>query len=449
MIGATPLFNTWGPLIGLAIAIVLIVFKLHPFFSLLIGAIIGGLLGSIGNFQGLPTIVTAITTGAGGMATSVLRILASGVLAGALIMTGAAEKIANSIIKLLGKKLSIIAVAISTMIICMVGVFIDISVITVAPIALSIGKKTNLPTPAILLAMIGGGKAGNIISPNPNTIATAEAYKIPLMDLIVRNIIPAVCALAVTILISLIMVKVYRKKKMKAAAEGNVEANVEVEEKVEEAPKTTNTEEPVKKEPNIFQALAGPLVVIAILILRPTANVDIDPLIALPVGGIVTILVCGYAKNTIKIMEFGLSKVVGIGVLLLGTGAIAGIISNSSLQTDLKNLLTMMNLPAFLLAPFSGFLMAAATASTTSGTTIASQTFSQTLISSGVSPLGAAAMTHASATILDSLPHGSFFHATGGSVSMEFKDRLKLIPLEACVGLTSTVVSVIIFLIIG
>ncbi|HCK89018.1 MAG TPA: gluconate:proton symporter, partial [Erysipelotrichaceae bacterium] len=44
---------------------------------------------------------------------------------------------------------------------------------------------------------------------------------------------------------------------------------------------------------------------------------------------------------------------------------------------------------------------------------------------------------------------GSFFHATGGSVNMSIGDRMKLIPYEACVGLTSTIVSVILYLIMG
>lgn len=50
------------------------------------------------------------------------------------------------------------------------------------------------------------------------------------------------------------------------------------------------------------------------------------------------------------------------------------------------------------------------------------------------------------ATVIDSLPHGSFFHATGGSVNMAIKDRMKLIPYEALVGLTSTVVSILVYL---
>ena len=69
------------------------------------------------------------------------------------------------------------------------------------------------------------------------------------------------------------------------------------------------------------------------------------------------------------------------------------------------------------------------------------------MIEKGVSALDAGAMIHAGATVIDSLPHGSFFHATGGSVNMQIKERMKLIPYEALVGLTSTVVSIIVYLI--
>jgi gluconate:H+ symporter, GntP family len=54
-------------------------------------------------------------------------------------------------------------------------------------------------------------------------------------------------------------------------------------------------------------------------------------------------------------------------------------------------------------------------------------------------------MIHAGATVLDHLPHGSFFHATAGSVHMEIKERLKLIPYESLIGLTLTVISTLIF----
>lgn len=416
-------FTTLGAIVGLVIAIVLIIKKVQPAYGLILGALIGGLIGG----GGLDKTVTTMVSGAGSMMSSVLRILTSGILAGALIKTGSAQKIAETIVDKLGEKRAVAAIAIATMIICAVGVFVDISVITVAPIALAIGERTKLSKSGVLLAMIGGGKAGNIISPNPNTIAVSEAFKLDLTSVMMRNLIPAICALIVTIIIAGRLTKrqgdPITAKDLESASESSL--------------------------PGFWAAFAGPLVVIILLALRPIAGIAIDPLIALPVGGIVCVLVTGNARQLIECTEFGLSKVIGVAILLIGTGTIAGIIQASALQYDVTRLLNAMNMPAFLLAPLSGILMAAATASTTAGATVASQTFASTLLKAGVPGLSAAAMIHAGATVIDSLPHGSFFHATGGAVYMDIKNRMKLIPFEAMVGLTSTVVSVIVYLIAG
>ena len=193
-------FTTLGALIGLVLAIVLIIKKVHPAYSLILGALVGGIVGG----GGLTGTVDTMVSGAQSMMSSVLRILTSGILAGALIKTGSAEKIADVIVSKLGERFAIVSIAISTMIICAVGVFVDISVITVAPIAMAIGLKAGYNKPAILLAMIGGGKAGNIISPNPNTIATAEAFQTDLTALMMRNIVPGHrLLLIVTILLAI------------------------------------------------------------------------------------------------------------------------------------------------------------------------------------------------------------------------------------------------------
>ena len=145
--------------------------------------------------------------------------------------------------------------------------------------------------------------------------------------------------------------------------------------------------------------------------------------------------------------EFGLSKVVGVSVLLIGTGTIAGIIKASGLNADMIRLLNACHLPVFALAPVSGLLLSGATASTTAGVTIASQTFSGALLAAGVPATAAAAMMHAGGTVFDALPHGSFFHATAGAVGIGVKDRLRLFPYGELVGATTTVVSVVVYMI--
>ena len=416
-------FTTLGAIVGLIIAIILIIKKVQPAYSLILGALIGGLIGG----GGLANTVSTMVSGAGSMMSSVLRILTSGILAGALIKTGSAEKIAETIVEKLGEKRAVAAIAIATMIICAVGVFIDISVITVAPIALAIGKRAGLSKSGILVAMIGGGKAGNIISPNPNTIAVSEAFEQDLTAVMMRNAVPALFALVMTIFLASMLVK----KKGDEITSADMESSGE------------------KNLPGFGAAVLGPVVVIIMLALRPIAGIAIDPLIALPVGGFISMIATGKIKNCVEYMEFGLSKVVGVSILLIGTGTIAGIIKASALQYDVTNILEAMNMPAFVLAPLAGILMAAATASTTAGATVAAQTFAPTLLANGVSGLAAAAMIHAGATVLDSLPHGSFFHATGGAVNLSIGDRMKVIPFEAAIGITSTIVSVAIYLIMN
>jgi GntP family gluconate:H+ symporter len=406
-----------GAIIGLIIAIILIIKKVHPAYGLIIGALVGGLVGG----AGLTGTVTLMMNGSKGIITAVLRILTAGVLAGVLIESGAAGKIAETIIDKLGETNSLIALSIATLVLTAVGVFIDVAVITVAPIALAIAKRANLTKTSILIAMIGGGKAGNLMSPNPNAIAASDSFKLPLTSVMSAGIIPGIVGLIITCIIA-------KKLVNKGSYVEQNEISVTAEEK-----------------PGFLPAIIGPVVAILLLALRPLFNISIDPLIALPVGGAAGALAMGRIKNINKYASAGLAKMSGVAILLLGTGTIAGIISNSGLKDVIINSLNAVGLPAFALAPVAGILMSGATASTTSGTAVGSQVFGPTILELGVKPLSAAAMIHSGATVLDHLPHGSFFHATGGSVFMEMKERLKLISYESLIGLSMTTVSTVIF----
>ena len=70
-----------------------------------------------------------------------MRILAAGVLAGVLIESGAATTIAETIVKKLGETRALLALALATLILTAVGVFVDVAVITVAPL--------RWPSPAV------------------------------------------------------------------------------------------------------------------------------------------------------------------------------------------------------------------------------------------------------------------------------------------------------------
>ena len=413
-----------GAIIGLAIAIVLFIRKFSPVYSLLLGAVIGGLLGGMG----LDGTVANMITGIKDITPAIVRIIAAGVLSGVLIKTGAAASISHTIVNRLGSRHVFLALALSTMLLTAVGVFIDVAVITVAPIAIIIAERMGVAKFPMLLAMVGGGKCGNIISPNPNTIIAAENFDAPLSSVMAANIIPAVIGLFVTVYVIIpLMSKRHSNPIAEVAAVG------------------TNDE----SLPSFWASIAGPLVVIALLAMRPLVGIAIDPLIALPVGGIVGICTTRQWKRTTESISYGLEKMSVVAVLLVSTGAIAGIIKASSLTDALISILGQGESARLLLAPLAGTIMSAATASTTAGATIASASFAPTILASGISAVWGAALVNVGATVLDHLPHGSFFHATGGAVEMNIKERLRLIPYESAVGLVLTACSIATYLIIG
>ncbi|VFF19791.1 GntP family permease [Clostridioides difficile] len=405
--------TTFGAIFGLLIAIILIIKKFQAVYSLMLGAFIGGLVGGANITQ----TVDFMANGAMNISPSILRALASGVLAGSLIKTGAVDKISEQIVKIFGEKRALLSIVISTMVLAGVGVNLDVSIITVAPIGLYIGRKLNYSKLSILLAMLGGGKAGNIISPNPNTIAVADNFSVNLSSVMMANIIPAIIGVVITVILASILIN-----------KGNKVQSYEILEQREDLP-------------SLFKSLCGPIIAIFLLFLGNVSPIVIDPMIALPIGGIVTLIVTGNLNNSSEYLAFGLSKMQGVCILLLGTGTIAGIIQMSELQQSTIGALQFLNMPQFLLAPVSGILMSLATASSTAGATIASSTFHDAIINGGLSPISGASIVNAGSSVFEQLPHGSLFHTSAGSINMGIGERFKLIPYEALIGIVMTIIS--------
>lgn len=414
--------STLGAVAALIVAIGLILKRVPPAYGMIIGALVGGIVGGIS----LTDTVTMMIGGAQGIVTAVLRILAAGVLAGVLIESGAATSIAETIVKKVGETRALLALAMATMILTAVGVFVDVAVITVAPIALAIARRAELSKMAILLAMVGGGKAGNVMSPNPNSIAAADAFHVPLTSVMAAGVIPGLCGMLFAYFIA--------KKLVNKGSKVQAHEVIDVD---------------FSRLPSFATAIVAPLVAIALLALRPIAGINVDPLIALPLGGLMGAIAMKRFRDTNHFAVSGLNRMAPVAVMLLGTGTLAGIIANSSLKTGLIDVLTASGLPSYLLAPISGAMMSLATASTTAGTAVASSVFSHTILELGVPAIAGAAMIHAGATVFDHMPHGSFFHATGGSVHMNMHERLKLIPYETAVGLMIATVSTLIFGVFG
>lgn len=420
----------FGALAGLALAIVLILYKLAPTYALILGAIVGGFIGG----ADFSEVIKILISGTQSVQGTVIRIIAAGVFAGVMMESGSAGTIAKFIVDKLGGTKAMLSLALATMVITAVGVFIPVAVLIVAPIALSVGHKMGYSKIALLVALSGGGKAGNIISPNPNTIAAAGGFDLDVNQVMIGGIVPALFGLVVAVILaSLIKYKGTKVTDLEAA----------------ELEKSSIT-----NLPPLSKALVAPVIAIILLMISPVgsilgvdflANLKIDSLFILPFAGVVGSLALGKSKEIVNYCTAGLNRMTPTILIIIGAGAIGGLITASTLPAEVVALVEATGISGVFLAPIAGILMGAATASTSTGVILATGSFSTAILNTGVAPLSAAVMTHAGATVIDHLPHGTYFHVTRNAMGISMKDRMKVVLYESIVGITMTVVAVVLF----
>ncbi|MFD0705351.1 GntP family permease [Alloscardovia venturai] len=424
----------WAALLGLALAIILILCKLNSTYALFLGAIFGCLISGA-SFSQTTSVIVAGTQSVMG---TVVRVLAAGVLAGVMMESGAADRIAQTIVHAFGEKMAIFSLALATMIICAVGVFIPVAVLIVAPIAIEVGTRLHISKLALLVALSGGGKAGNIISPNPNTIAVASGFKVDVSSVMIASFIPALCGLAVTVLLASL---IQRRGVL-----------VETDTALREAT-FTGTD---KKLPSIGQALVAPGTAVILLLINPIGSVlhigllqkfRVDAMYILPFAAIVGLLAMKQGKHILEYCKAGLNRMVDVVLILIGAGALGGLITSSDLPAQIVNVINHSGITGSLLAPISGVLMAAAAASTSTGVILGSKSFGTSILSFGVKPLAAAVTMQAGATVIDALPHGNYFHVTAKSMNMTIAERMHVLLYEALIGLTMTVVATLMYIV--
>ncbi|MDD3192435.1 MAG: GntP family permease [Oscillospiraceae bacterium] len=180
-----------GLIIAFVVAIVVMIlaiskFKIHPFLSIMGVSLILGLVAGIPlvNTTGADGTVTqgiagVIGAGFSGTFTSIGIVIILGALVGTMLeVTGAAFKLADMVIKLVGKKRPELAILLMGWVVS-IPVFCDSGFVILNPIRKALVKRTAVSSVAMTVALSAGLYISHVfIPPTPGPIAAANTLGI-------------------------------------------------------------------------------------------------------------------------------------------------------------------------------------------------------------------------------------------------------------------------------
>jgi len=168
----------WAALAGLAILLFLIiVLKLQAVISILISAIIIGLLA------GMPKdmLINSISTGMGNTLKGIALLIGLGSMFGAILeVSGGAQVIANTLLDKFGEKKAAWALGMAGLLIA-TPVFFDSGLIILIPLAFGLARRTKKSTLYYAIPLLAGLAVGHaFIPPTPGPVLVASMLGVDL-----------------------------------------------------------------------------------------------------------------------------------------------------------------------------------------------------------------------------------------------------------------------------
>ena len=337
------MFNLPVPIIGLIIAVFVLVYlvlktRVHAFIAMLIASAIAGLVGGMS----VNDTLGAISKGFGGTLGGIGIVIGLGVMMGSVLeVSGAAEKMAYSFIKMLGKKKEEWALAITGYIVS-IPIFVDSAFVILYPVAKALAKNGNRSLLTLGVALAGGlVVTHHTVPPTPGPLGVAGLFSVDVGAMILVGM-----ALAVLPVIGMVLYAKWLDKKYPTFNQ-EVFSKEELKQKYDDY-----IESREKKElPSLFLSLLpivlpiGLIFIKAILDLISKSNPTITeaalfqvfafighPMIALAISVLVAVytLLPNADKNTTALhLEEGV-KTAGIILLVTGAGGALGAVLRDS-----------------------------------------------------------------------------------------------------------------------
>ena len=423
-------------LISLVVLVVSIIkFNVHPVFALIYVAI----FSAIGFGYPLGDVITTVMNGFGSTIGSIGIVIILGCAMGVILEdTGAALVLANSILKLVGKKHSAIAMAISGYLVS-IPVFSDSAIVILSPVAKALSARGGVPFFALLGSLnVGILATHTMVPPTPGPLAAAGTLGADLGLVIALGLISS---FAYTIAAMLYCTSKPILKKYPHVYEME---NVDV---VLNDDFTIKSE---KKLPNAGLTFAVILVPVVLICLNSFAKMGLPadapiltitgfighPIISLTIGVLLALFLDTSRFSMNQFSDWCTKAVDTSGFIILATGAAGAygaVLKTSGVGTYLGNLIAETPLPAV----FVPFLVAVLLSVSNGSATVSLLTGSAIIL-----PLMPALGLHpVIATLAIAAGSSFFYHANASHFwvvckmnDLEMKEGLALVSVGSAIG---------------
>lgn len=178
-------------ILGLVIGVFVLIFlviktKVHVFPALIIGAALTGLIGGMEALD----VVNGITSGFGSTISSIGIVIGFGVMLGRILeVSGAAERLAFTLLKWLGKRKEEWAMAIAGYIVS-IPIFVDSAFVILTPLIKALSTKTGKSIVSLGIALgVGLIVTHHAVPPTPGPLGVAGIFEIDMGYMILSGII--------------------------------------------------------------------------------------------------------------------------------------------------------------------------------------------------------------------------------------------------------------------
>lgn len=354
-------------------------FKIHPFLSIMLVSLVLGLLGgvplvNVTNDDGTVVngIATVIGSGFSSTFTSIGIVIIFGAMIGTFLeATGAALKLADMVVKLVGPKHPELAIELMGWVVS-IPVFCDSGFVVLNPIRKALVKKTGTSSVAMTVCLSAGLYASHVfIPPTPGPIAAANTLNVGDHLLLVMGLGVLV---SIPALVGSYFYAKYIGKKVKAKDEvdsvGVVKSYEELVASYGKLPSGLMSLAPIIV-PIILMAMSN---VASILGWSGAARTAFSflgtPIIALAVGVVLGIILLIQTKSGEKLYDLTNDTLKTVGPILFVTAA-GGVLGKVISATSLVSFITENAESLQVIGIFFPFLLAAILKSAQGSSTVA------------------------------------------------------------------------------